>query len=121
MDPNICVYFKECCNNILCPICIDYNKLKLKKKPQKRKGPIQDWKKSEKKVQKKTGGRLTPASGAFGIKGDIQTKDKIVEVKSTSKPYISLKGIWLDNLQTQAKNINKSFLLVLSIKTRLFY
>lgn len=116
-----CPYYRECLNNILCNICSDYSKLKLKRIPEKRKGPLKNWQKAERKVQKKTGGRLTPSSGALGIKGDIQTKEEVVEVKSSSKSYITLCGDWLDGVEAQAKTIGKEALLVLSIKGNLLY
>lgn len=61
-------------------------------------------KKQEKRIAKKNGAKVTPASGALGLKGDVRNfKQKIVyEAKMTKKKQLSLKKEWLLKLKKEA-------------------
>lgn len=62
---------------------------------------MENWKKAEKIVQRIVRGNLTPGSGNKGIKGDIQSKDRLwkIEVKQTDKPKIAIQRGWFDSLE----------------------
>jgi hypothetical protein len=59
--------------------------------------------KAEKKTAKRTGLRLTPASGAMsGAKGDMSGRDCLVENKSTTTMTMSLTFEMLSKIATEA-------------------
>lgn len=57
---------------------------------------------AEKKAAKKLGGRLTPASGASGKKGDIYIQRFMVECKSTQAESMGVQKEWLDKVRREA-------------------
>lgn len=58
---------------------------------------------SEKKVAKSLHAQLKPASGAMaGAKGDMATKDFLIEAKSTTNDSISIKHDWLGKISQEA-------------------
>lgn len=63
-------------------------------------------KRQEKKVKKKSKGKLTIGSGNKGIKGDIvgftAKRKRKTECKTTDKTYIKIKREWLEKLERQA-------------------
>ena len=76
-----------------------------------------DWKTSERDVANKLQGRRTVGSGnKWHDKGDIKTKDYLIEVKSTKKKSISLKLSWLKKIEKEAIKIGKKSALVLDIQ-----
>jgi len=70
---------------------------------------------SEKRVAKSMGMKLTPASGALpGAKGDFRDGTYLVEAKSTVKDSISIKHAWLQKISQEAMNTNRVPLLHIS-------
>lgn len=64
---------------------------------------------SEAKAAKSLAARLTPASGALaGAKGDMTTKDYLIEAKSTINKSMSLKLLWLQKIQHEALTTGKT-------------
>ena len=60
------------------------------------------WHKQEKRIATELGGRLTPASGAGPIKGDVQTDDYIIEAKTTTKKSYAVTTTTLKKLEQQS-------------------
>lgn len=72
----------------------------------------------EKKIAKKMGGKLTANSGArWHSKGDIITKDSLVEVKSTTQASMTVPQLWLDKIWQEAVKVNKTPVVVLDFGT----
>lgn len=60
-----------------------------------------DWQKAEDKVARLIGGSITPGSGNKHTRGDAINKNKrVVEVKQTSKPNMTIQKKWLDTLES---------------------
>ena len=70
--------------------------------------------KAEKDTCERFGGRMTPASGATGIKGDFTFGDKMVEVKSTVNETLPLKKEWLHKLRRESTEVNKEPVLAVA-------
>lgn len=75
--------------------------------------------KSEKRLAKATGSRLTPASGALkGAKGDMVRKaakaSYLVEAKSTTGKTLALENDWLIKIAMEAGGSGKVPMLVVS-------
>ncbi len=63
---------------------------------------------SEKKLAKRMGGRLTPASGAMeGAKGDMVVDDFLIEAKATQNRSMSLDSDWLYKIYQEALELGK--------------
>ena len=65
----------------------------------------------EKRVAKDIGGRVNANSGATDFyKGDVRTKDFLVECKTSTKPVksFSIKKDWLVKLKEEAFSMGKS-------------
>lgn len=78
--------------------------------------------KSEKRVAKAVGGRLTPASGAMrGAKGDARKTTalgkEVIESKSTIHNTMSVDLGWLVKVQHEARGIGGRAVLTLSFVT----
>lgn len=56
---------------------------------------------------------MTPGSGNKNIKGDIQTKNWILEVKQTCKDTMTLDYSWLTKLMYEGYDTNKDVCIVL--------
>lgn len=68
-------------------------------------------KKQEKRVAKNLGGRVNANSGATGFyKGDVSTKNVLVECKTATKEVksISIKKEWLEKLNEERFAMGKS-------------
>lgn len=71
--------------------------------------------KSEKRIAKSLGARLTPASGALqGAKGDSATPKFLIESKSTIRDSLRLELAWLVKIEKEALNHGKVPLLTIS-------
>ena len=69
---------------------------------------------SEKKIARKMGGRLTPGSGSrWHSKGDIATPDELVEVKSTANESMTVHRQWLEKIREEAIKVCKNPVVVL--------
>jgi Holliday junction resolvase len=60
------------------------------------------WEKAEQKVAQKTGGKRSPGSGNGRIKGDVNSKRLCIEVKETSKKYMTFHTDWLAKILEEA-------------------
>lgn len=59
----------------------------------------------EKRVARESGGKLTPASGALSIKGDVANKKLRlrIEAKRTDKSSMILEKAWLEKIVAQSR------------------
>lgn len=74
--------------------------------------------KSEERLAKQLGARLTPASGAVqGFKSDMLLNDYRIEAKSTQTATMSIKLEWLVKITEEALNSNKIPVLTVSYVT----
>lgn len=77
------------------------------------------WRKAEERVAKLEGGRTTPATGAmWHSKGDVKTKTKLIQVKSTSKKSFTVKLTDLDAIERQAAAADLEPSFVIEFQTR---
>ena len=73
---------------------------------------------SERRIAKKLGAQLTPASGAVaGAKGDMKLPEFLLEAKSTKNATMSLEHGWLVKISTEALNVQKTPALSVSFVT----
>lgn len=78
----------------------------------------QRWRKAEEQIAKLEGGRTTPATGAMWFaKGDVKSKERLVQVKSTQKKSYSLKLTDLDQIERQAAAADLEPSLVIEFQT----
>jgi Holliday junction resolvase len=70
----------------------------------------------EKRLAREFVGRTTPGSGAGTIKGDVHTKEEMVEAKTTSKRQYTLKLNDLDKLAHEARVSGKRPVLVVQFE-----
>ena len=69
----------------------------------KKESPRKFSQRREKYLAKKLGGKLTPNSGArWHSKGDMYTKEQLVEIKSTTQESIVVHMAWLDKIRQEA-------------------
>lgn len=66
-------------------------------------------------MAKELDGRLTPASGALAIKGDVSTRDYLVECKTTAKTQYVVKLADLEEHYRQADAEGKAALFVIDL------
>ena len=68
----------------------------------------------EKYLAKKLGAKLTPNSGArWHSKGDLFTKEQLVEIKSTTQESMVVHLAWLDKIRQEAIKIGKEPIVVI--------
>jgi hypothetical protein len=60
------------------------------------------WEKAEKKVARKIGGRVSPGSGNGYLEGDVKNDSLLVEMKETSRPYMTFHIDWLYKILDEA-------------------
>jgi hypothetical protein len=73
---------------------------------------------AEKRLAKRVGGRLTPASGALsGAKGDVVLPAVLLEAKSTVNDSLSLKLDWLVKIAGEARAVGKDPALAVTFTT----
>lgn len=85
----------------------------------RRKSPQDEGRRYEKKLAKKIGGRVQPASGATPFyKEDISSDIWLVQVKTTTKDSYTLKIKDLETLRTNALKVGKIPLMVLRLGDR---
>lgn len=72
---------------------------------------------SEQRVAKRLQGRLTPASGALGAKGDMTAEDYRLECKSTVNESMSVKLSWLEKITREAHATGKKPALTVTFTT----
>ena len=72
--------------------------------------------KSEKALAKKVGGFRCPASGAGGIKGDVQLDGYLLDLKQTQNSSISIKLEDLVKATREANGVNKTPALVIKFE-----
>jgi hypothetical protein len=77
-------------------------------------------KRQERDLAKRVGGRATPASGAFDLKGDVVSKHWRFEAKQTSKRSISLKADWLEKLADECIGDGRRMALEILFETTNF-
>lgn len=63
--------------------------------------------KSEKALAKRIGGRLTPNSGAAGMKGDIRVDGYLIEAKSSSAGSMAIARDWLIKIAREASMVGR--------------
>lgn len=73
-------------------------------------------KKQEKRLAKEFKGRVTPASGARHIKGDVLGEQFFIEAKTTSKKQYTLKKETLDKLEREAVTSRKIPALIIQFE-----
>lgn len=74
--------------------------------------------KSEQRLAKALGARLTPNSGALaGAKGDMKLGSFLIEAKSTVNDSLGLKFAWLAKIAREARETGKRPALALSFTT----
>ena len=83
--------------------------------PKKRRHPDRE---QEKRLAKSLGGRRTPGSGSKAIKGDVQTRDELVEAKTTAKSQYTLKLEDLQKLERQALGAGKRPVLAIELNNQ---
>ena len=64
---------------------------------------INNWEKCEKNIARKLKGIRCPGSGNGTIPGDILNNKYIIEVKETSKDYLTFNLSWIDKLWQESK------------------
>lgn len=76
------------------------------------------WRKAEDRIAKLEGGRTTPATGAlWHSKGDVSSKARLVQVKSTRKKSYTIRLQDLDAIEKQAAAADKEAALVVEFQT----
>jgi hypothetical protein len=70
--------------------------------------------KAERKTAKRLNMRQTPASGAAIAKGDMQTREFLVEAKSTTRASVVLQHDWLAKIADEAAVTGRTPALSLS-------
>lgn len=84
-----------------------------------------DWRKQEKRVAEKLGGKTQPGSGAsMYAKGDVKQDNKenfslthfLIECKQTEKKSLSVKGEWLAKITREAMACGKEPALSIQIR-----
>jgi hypothetical protein len=74
--------------------------------------------KSEKKVASRLNARMTPNSGAKkGAKGDMSTRDWLIEAKATEKDSMSVQLDWLAKITGEASQDHKTPALTVTFVT----
>jgi hypothetical protein len=77
-------------------------------------GPSKQGAAAEKRVATLTGGRTRPASGALWFaKGDVATKNNLMQVKTTKRKQYNVRLKDLQTLETQALACNKEPVFIL--------
>lgn len=78
--------------------------------------------KSEQDAAAEIGGRVQPASGALpGMKGDVQSRDFLLEDKFTDAASYSLSRTVLDKIEHEAFRAMRKPLLRVTIKGKTYY
>jgi hypothetical protein len=63
---------------------------------------MKTWENAERKLSRKIGGRRSPGSGNGYWEGDIRNPTILVEMKETSKEYMTLQTIWFPKIVDEA-------------------
>ena len=71
--------------------------------------------KQEKQLAKQFEGKITPGSGSKRIKGDVHTKEELIEAKTTAKTQYTVKLKDLQKLSIQADEVNKTPVFVIKL------
>lgn len=71
----------------------------------------------EDRIAETVGGRVRPASGAFeGKKGDVVSKDYLIEAKTTRANSIAIHGKWLEKISFEARDASKQPCLIITFE-----
>jgi hypothetical protein len=66
-----------------------------------------NWEKAEIGIARAINGKRTPGSGNGFLEGDISTKNMLVEVKETSRPFLTFRLSWLKKIIEEANRAKK--------------
>ena len=72
--------------------------------------------KQERRLAKELNGRVTPGSGSGGVKGDVHTRDELIEAKTTSKRQYTLKFVDLQKLEGDARRAGKRPVFIIQVE-----
>jgi hypothetical protein len=72
--------------------------------------------KQEKRLAKELNGRTTPGSGSGSIKGDVLTREELVEAKTTAKSQYTLKFLDLRELELNADRAGKRPVFIIEVE-----
>ena len=82
---------------------------------------FKDWEKAEAIVAKAIGGRRTPGSGNQYILGDVRAPGKVVEVKQTKNPAITIDSDWLDELLALSKRDEVALAIFFELRCHVYF